>query len=60
MSPGDLPLNRRLDRIEEKLDALLTDVAVLKDRDRRRSVFWGGLSGLAVALIAAAFQAFLS
>lgn len=60
MSPGDLPLSCRLDRIDAKLDQVLIDVAVLKERDRLRSVLWGGGSGLAIALIAAALQAILA
>ena len=60
MSSGDLPLSKRLERIDAKLDQVLIDVAVLKERDRLRSIFWGGASGLVVALIAAALQAFLA
>jgi hypothetical protein len=41
------------ERIEIKLDQLMVDVAVLKERDRKRSAWWGGISGAAVAIIAA-------
>ena len=41
----------RLERMEAKLDQLMVDVAVLKERDRRRGMFWGALSGGIVTLL---------
>jgi hypothetical protein len=47
MSPGDLSLDKRLDRIESKLDLLLVDVVTLKTK----AAIWGAVSGSGIAIV---------
>lgn len=56
MTSGDLRLGARLDRIEEKLDAVRLDVATLKAKSR----IWGGLLGAVTGAAVAILAAFIS
>lgn len=45
-NPGDLSLDDRLERIEEKLDSLIIDVTTL----RARAAVWGAFMGIVVSV----------